>query len=85
MALEPRIKASVFAAGGLRFNTPAESRVMMLLVQGMAPAEVAETLGISLPTARTHLARLLDKTGTNRQADLVRLAMSALAPTAAGG
>jgi DNA-binding CsgD family transcriptional regulator len=61
--------------------TPAESRVMQLLVQGMAPAEAAEALGISLPTARTHLARLLDKTGTSRQADLVRLAMSALAPT----
>jgi DNA-binding CsgD family transcriptional regulator len=54
-------------------------------VQGMAPAEAAEALGISLPTARTHLARLLDKTGTSRQADLVRLAMSALAPTASGG
>jgi DNA-binding CsgD family transcriptional regulator/PAS domain-containing protein len=65
--------------------TPAESRVMQLLVQGMAPAEAAEALGISLPTARTHLARLFDKTGTSRQADLVRLAMSALAPTASGG
>jgi DNA-binding CsgD family transcriptional regulator len=63
--------------------TPAESRVMQLLVQGMTPADAAEALGISLPTARTHLARLLDKTGTSRQADLVRLAMSALAPTAA--
>ena len=63
--------------------TPAESRVMMLIMQGMTIAETAEALGISLPTARTHLARLFDKTGTSRQADLVRLAMSALAPTAA--
>ena len=62
--------------------TPAESRVMMLIVQGMTIAEAAETLGISLPTAKTHLARLFDKTGTSRQADLVRLAMSALAPVA---
>jgi DNA-binding CsgD family transcriptional regulator/PAS domain-containing protein len=61
--------------------TPAESRVMLLIVQGMTVAEAAETLGISLPTAKTHLARLFDKTGTSRQADLVRLAMSALAPT----
>ena len=51
---------------------------------GVAVAEAAETLGISLPTAKTHLARLFDKTGTSRQADLVRLAMSALAPTSAG-
>ena len=64
--------------------TPAESRVMMLIVQGMTIAETAEALGISLPTAKTHLARLFDKTGTSRQADLVRLAMSALAPTPAG-
>jgi DNA-binding CsgD family transcriptional regulator/PAS domain-containing protein len=61
--------------------TPAESRVMMLLVQGMTISEAAEALGISPPTAKTHLARLFDKTGTSRQTDLVRLAMSALAPT----
>jgi DNA-binding CsgD family transcriptional regulator len=64
--------------------TPAESRVMMLLVQGMTISEAAEALGISPPTTKTHLARLFDKTGTSRQADLVRLAMSALAPTSAG-
>ncbi len=60
--------------------TPAESRVMMLLVQGMTVAEIAGNLGISLPTAKTHLAHLFDKTGTSRQADLIRLAMSAIAP-----
>ena len=64
--------------------TPAESRVMMLLVQGMTVSEIADNLGISIPTAKTHLARLLAKTGTSRQADLVRLAMSALAPAKAG-
>jgi DNA-binding CsgD family transcriptional regulator/PAS domain-containing protein len=64
--------------------TPAETRVMMLLVQGKTIGESAEELGISLPTAKTHLGRLFEKTGTSRQADLVRLAMSALAPTAAG-
>ena len=63
--------------------TPAECRVMVLLVQGMTVGEVAEELGIALPTAKTHLARLFEKTGTSRQADLIRLAMKALAPTAA--
>lgn len=61
--------------------TPAECRVMMLLVQGMTIAEAADTLGITLATARTHLSHLFEKTDTSRQADLVRLAMSALAPT----
>lgn len=60
--------------------TPAEARVMMLLVQGMSLADAAGTLGISMPTAKTHLAHLFEKTGTSRQADLVRLAMSALSP-----
>ncbi|MCC7253577.1 helix-turn-helix transcriptional regulator [Hyphomicrobium sp.] len=64
-----------------RFSiTPAECRVMMLLLQGMTIAEVADNLGISLPTARTHLAHLFEKTGTSRQIDLVRLAMRALSP-----
>lgn len=64
--------------------TPAECRVMTLLVQGMTLAEAAGALGISLPTAKTHLARLFEKTGTTRQPDFVRLAMTALAPTAPG-
>ncbi|MCC7253140.1 LuxR C-terminal-related transcriptional regulator [Hyphomicrobium sp.] len=62
--------------------TPAEARVMMLVTQGMTLAETAASLGISLPTAKTHLARLFEKTGTRRQAELVRLAMSVLSPAA---
>lgn len=39
--------------------------------------------GITLPTAKTHLQRLLQKTGMRRQADLVRLSMSAMPPAVA--
>jgi DNA-binding CsgD family transcriptional regulator len=53
-----------------------------MLTQGMSLREAAETIGISEPTAKTHLQRLFQKTGTDRQADLMRLAMSALAPAA---
>ena len=60
--------------------TPAECRVLMMLTQGMTPAEGADCLGISLPTAKTHMKRLFEKTGTRGQPDLMRLAMSALAP-----
>jgi DNA-binding CsgD family transcriptional regulator/PAS domain-containing protein len=60
--------------------SPAECRVLMMLVQGMSLREAAEALGISQPTAKTHLQRLFQKTGTDRQADLMRLTMSALAP-----
>lgn len=60
--------------------TPAECRVLMMLVQGMTIAETCDALGVGEPTVKTHLARLFAKTGTERQADLMRLAMSALAP-----
>lgn len=62
--------------------SPAECRVLMMLTQGMTVREAAGTLGISEPTAKTHLQKLFQKTGTDRQADLMRLVMSALAPAA---
>ena len=61
--------------------TPAECRLLMALVRGMSLKDAADTCGIALPTAKSHLARLFQKTGTERQADLMRLAMS-LAPAA---
>jgi len=60
--------------------TPAECRVLMMLVQGMSLPETCDALGIGEPTVKTHLARLFAKTGTERQSDLMRLAISALAP-----
>lgn len=60
--------------------TPAECRVLILLAKGMTPREAAVTLGISEATAKTHLQRLFQKTATQRQADLVRLVTTALAP-----
>jgi DNA-binding CsgD family transcriptional regulator len=60
--------------------TPAECRVLMLLTQGMSPYDTADALGCSEPTVRTHMQRLFAKTGTSGQPDLMRLAMSALAP-----
>jgi DNA-binding CsgD family transcriptional regulator len=60
--------------------TPAECRVLMLLIQGMSPHETADALGCSETTVRTHLQHLFAKTRTRGQPDLIRLAMSALAP-----
>jgi DNA-binding CsgD family transcriptional regulator len=60
--------------------TPAECRVLMLLTQGMSPHDTADALGCSEATVRTHMQRLFTKTGTSGQPDLMRLAMSALAP-----
>jgi DNA-binding CsgD family transcriptional regulator len=53
--------------------TPAELRVLFFIIDSGAVSEVAEVLGISEATVRTHLHRLFEKTGTGRQADLVKL------------
>jgi hypothetical protein len=44
--------------------------------------EAAPVLGISAPTARTHLQRIFAKTDTTRQADLVKLVASYMNPLA---
>lgn len=56
--------------------TPAESRLAWLLVGDRSLAEAADQLGITQNTARTVLKRILAKTGTKRQASLVRLLLS---------
>jgi DNA-binding CsgD family transcriptional regulator/PAS domain-containing protein len=56
------------------FNlTPAESKVALVLSQGDPPAKIAERLGLSITTVRGHLNAIFAKTGTARQADLIRL------------
>jgi DNA-binding CsgD family transcriptional regulator len=53
--------------------TPAELRVLFSIVEIGCVSEVADALGITEPTVRTHLHRLFEKTDTSRQADLVKL------------
>ena len=53
--------------------TGAESRLALALLRGETLAEAAHRSGISIATARTQLAAVFQKTGTTRQAELVRL------------
>jgi DNA-binding CsgD family transcriptional regulator len=53
--------------------TPMELRVLLAVVEVGGVPEVAEALGIAETTVKTHLHRAYHKTGTNRQADLVKL------------
>jgi DNA-binding CsgD family transcriptional regulator len=53
--------------------TPAETAVAAEVLAADGLQAAAGRLGISLETARTHLAHVFDKTGTHRQAELVRL------------
>jgi DNA-binding CsgD family transcriptional regulator len=56
--------------------TPAEQRVATLIGEGLPPREIATRLGLSVHTVRSHLKRLLSKTGVHSQAALVRALLS---------
>jgi DNA-binding CsgD family transcriptional regulator len=62
--------------------TPAEMRVLFAVVEVGGVPEVAPTLGISETTVKTHLQRVFDKTGTKRQADLVKFVAGFMSPLA---
>ena len=55
-----------------------EAKLARQLAAGLDLKQAAENLGLSVLTARTYLKTLFGKTGTNRQADLVRLLVTAL-------
>jgi DNA-binding CsgD family transcriptional regulator/PAS domain-containing protein len=57
--------------------TDAEARVAARVARGETVDEVATTLGIRPSTVKTHLQRVLSKTGTRRQLELARLLMAA--------
>jgi len=66
--------------GDLFGLTPAELRVLTAIVDIGGVPDVAPVLGISERTVKTHLQRIFEKTGTNRQAGLVKLVAGFLNP-----
>jgi DNA-binding CsgD family transcriptional regulator len=53
--------------------TAAETRMLDQLMRGHTLNEAACELGIARTTAKTHLGRIMCKTGTHRQADMISL------------
>jgi DNA-binding CsgD family transcriptional regulator len=53
--------------------TPTEARVACAVMEGQGLKQSAQQLGIGVSTARTHLCRVFEKTGTRRQGELIRL------------
>jgi len=54
-----------------------EWELVTLVAEGRTNAQIAAELHISVRTVSSHLARIRDKTGCRRRADLTRLALSA--------
>jgi len=83
----PRIAIFVDLASGVARNidrleqtlglTKAEARLLEGLVAGESLAALSEWHRVSVNTLRVHLSRLFQKTGTHRQAELVRFALTA--------
>lgn len=53
--------------------TPSEARLTRALLTGSTLQKAAADFGVQLETTRKHLKSVFQKTGVNRQADLVRL------------
>jgi len=62
--------------------TPTELRVLLAIVEVGGIPEVATAFGVADTTIRTHVSRLFEKTGTSRQADLVKLVAGYATPLA---
>jgi DNA-binding NarL/FixJ family response regulator len=54
--------------------TDREREVLTLVARGRTNAEIAERLAMSLPTAKTHVGRILSKLGARDRAQLVAVA-----------
>ena len=60
--------------------TPSELRVLAALSEAGGIPSVATALGVSEATVKTHLQHLFNKTGTNRQTDLVKMLAAHASP-----
>ncbi len=67
------LPAAIGAATQLYGFTPAEARVLGAVIEVSGLAQVAAVLGVAKRTVQTHLEHLFEKTGSRRQADLVKL------------
>lgn len=56
--------------------TPAEAEVALRVLRGDGLRPISDELTLSLATVKTHLQHVFTKTGTHRQAELVRLLLT---------
>ncbi len=69
----PRNAEDVLGASNPFALSRSEIKIAVLLASGVKPKEIAEHLGLSIATVRTHLSKLYSKTQTQGQAELAAL------------
>ncbi len=69
-----RTRAAARTPWGLDDLTGREREVLVLVAQGMSNAELAAALHVTLPTAKTHVSRILTKLGARDRTQLAILA-----------
>ena len=74
--LDRQMEAPADLLGRVFDLTPAESVVLERLVNGLTLQEIADASGTSRNTVRNQLHVVFEKTGTNRQAELIKLVLS---------
>ena len=65
--------------------TPREKEVLELIVEGLLSKQIAVKLGCAEGTIKLHRSRMLDKTGSQTTAELVRIAMLSRGHTSTDG
>ncbi len=68
--IDPAVAAEALGLTGM------ESRVAVLLAEGMTVRDVAAAMGRAESTIRSHVKHMFAKHGLSRQADLVRLVLA---------
>lgn len=76
---EESLTISTDALGELFDLTASEARVAIEVVNGLTVEEIADVLGVSKNTVKTHLKATFEKTGVKRQQALIKLILSSVA------
>jgi DNA-binding CsgD family transcriptional regulator len=50
---------------------PQQARLIRLMLNGKRDKQIAAAMGLKVPTVRTYLARLFDRTGSGDRVDLL--------------
>jgi len=72
----PELRHGQMFASSKLLLQPAEAALAGHVVAGEVLKRTSETLQVSMNTAKTHLKRIFEKTGTRRQAELVHLVLT---------